>query len=413
MTKQLIVIAPSCITFAEILLPASKSISNRLLIIHEMCDRGFEIEQLSEAEDTRILKSLLDHPADVEDCGAGGTTFRFLLALRALQGREVMLTGSPRLLERPVQELVIALKELGADISYVGKEGFPPLKIRKGNMSGGRIEIRADVSSQFISALLLIAPAFQSGLELALSGKVVSAPYISMTIELMNYFGVKVQQEANILKVDHGRYVPVSFQVAPDWSAAAFFYVIAALNPDVAITLKGLGHDVLQGDRKLATLMLDWGVKTTREGNDIVIVGSGVPAGDVKYNFSETPDLAQAFAVMAAVSNRHLHLKGLSTLIGKETNRLAAMQTELKKVGCLVEITDDSMEVIQGLTKELLPGIVFDTYADHRMVMALSLISLTGFPVMIDSPDHVSKSFPNYFDQLKRLGFIINTSPAQ
>lgn len=390
---------------ARVDLPASKSVSNRLLIIHALCKENFHIENLSLADDTRILNELLQGNFSVEDCGAGGTTVRFLLALRCLQGKETFITGSERLVKRPVAALVDSLRALGAQIDYAGKEGFLPLKLGKSILQGGVMSIRADISSQFISALLLVAPYMRHAFELHLSGTIVSFPYIEMTAALMKYFGADVSMEKEVIAVRPSVYKPRDFEIPADWSAAAFFYAMAALRPGTEMRLLKLGKDEFQGDSALMNFMTAFGVDTSLAGADVLIHSKGIEPHRYLFDFTNTPDLAQAFAVMAAVSNSQMLLKGLSTLKEKETDRLYALKTELEKAGAEIHITEDSLEVLRGIKKEGISGITFNTYTDHRMVMALSMLSLCGEEVMLLEPHHVTKSFPSYFDVLTTMGF--------
>lgn len=405
MIDRTLLTAPEGPLYGEVLLPASKSISNRLLIIRALCPETLEIENLSAADDTRLLRDILHQDAFTADCGAGGTTVRFLLALQCLKGREGIITGSERLLQRPISPLIDTLRRMGAVIRYEGKEGFLPVRVGKAELKGGDITIRADVSSQFISALLLIAPCLQEGLSVHLTGEIVSLPYIGMTMALMRYFGAEVEMKGNRIRVLPGKYTARRFSVPADWSAAAFFYAMAALRPGTALTLKNLGDDRFQGDQQLKEFMRDFGVVSTVSGRDVVIKSGGIHGDVFNYDFTNTPDLAQAVTVLAAVSNRKLHLTGLSTLKGKETDRLQALKTELEKAGAQLNITESSVTVLRGIDPQLLPAVTFDTYADHRMVMSLSLLALGGAGVSINEPGHVSKSFPGYFEELEKLGF--------
>lgn len=401
------IIFPEFFAESKIELPTSKSISNRLLLIHELGKFGFEGMNWSEADDTQALKNLLENRCEVEDCEAGGTTFRFLLALRCLQGKETILTGSTRLKERPIKPLVEALNNLGAKIEYLEKDGFPPLKLNPCSLTGNEIEISSSVSSQFISALLLIAPYLPNGLIISWKDQPVSFSYVEMTIQMMKQYGVDVIQSDNSLQVSKGTYQFNNFSIPADWSAAVFFFVMAALKTNQPIHLKNIKLNSFQGDEKLLAWMTDWGVESKEVEDGLVIIGKRIPTRDFEYDFTNTPDLAQAFAVMAAVSNRRLLLNGLSTLIGKETNRLLALKTELEKAGAEIAITQHSLEVRKGIRKEFLERTIFNTYNDHRMVMALSLLGLTGTPVVLDDISPVSKSFPNYFDGLGEMGVHI------
>ncbi len=402
------IIFPEIFTEAKIELPSSKSVSNRLLLIHELGKMGFGEMNWSEADDTQVLKKLLENKFEVEDCEAGGTTFRFLLALRCLQGKETILTGSTRLKERPIKPLVEALNSLGAKIEYLEKEGFPPLKLKACSLTGNEIEISSSVSSQFISALLLIAPYLPSGLIISWKDQPVSFSYVDMTIQLMKQYGVDVIQSENSLQVSKGTYQVTDFTIPADWSAAVFFFMMVALKTNQSIHLKNIKSNSFQGDEKLLDWMQQWGVESKVVDDGLTIVGKRIPTRDFEYDFTNTPDLAQAFAVMAAVSNRKLLLTGLSTLIDKETNRLLALKTELEKAGAEIAITHHSLEVRKGIRKEFLDKTIFNTYNDHRMVMALSLLGLSGTPVVLDDISPVSKSFPNYFDELGKMDIQIS-----
>jgi 3-phosphoshikimate 1-carboxyvinyltransferase len=388
-------------------LPSSKSLSNRALIIRALTDVHFPIANLSEADDTRHLLQLIDHPAAVEFCGAGGTTLRFLLALRAAQNHSSLLSGSERLQQRPLAPLVDALRSLGADIDYVQQEGFAPVQLNGGVLSWADLKINAEISSQFITALLLIGPAVSGGLLLSLEGVPVSSSYIRMTVELMRYFGVEVSVGEKVLVVPQAKYQPREYRVSADWSAAAFAFAFAALMPGVEIFLPGLKADDGQGDAVLLHWMHDWGVSSEVLDDGLKIFGAGIPVHACSLNMIDHPDLAQAFAVMAAVAGRELHLSGLSTLPLKETDRLLALKTELEKVGASVVITSDSLSVMKGVEVSAISAQTFETYEDHRMVMALSLLASTGQELTLSDIRPVSKSFPGFFTQLELLGYSL------
>jgi len=385
-------------------LPASKSVSNRALIIQALCSTPFEIANLSVADDTRLLKQCIDHPAAIEDAGAGGTTFRFLLALRTLQQHQGVLSGSPRLMERPVRVLVDLLRSMGASIDYAGTDGFPPLKLRGGALSGGVHRVDASVSSQFVSALMLIGPRLPGGLTIVPTGEMVSATYIAMTASMMRYFGVPVLVTADQIVIPEMDYTSRDISVSSDWSAAAFFFALAALCPHSELLLKGLHFDHWQGDESAAELMLDWGVSTVVQGDGLLLRSSGIPHREFVYDFLATPDLAQAFAVMAAVAGRKLTLTGLQTLRQKETDRLSALKESLEMAGAEVIIGNDYLQVVSGVSAEKISSVNFEAYHDHRMVMALSLLACSGAVVRLKDPGQVSKSFPGFFKALAATG---------
>ncbi|MFN8154185.1 MAG: 3-phosphoshikimate 1-carboxyvinyltransferase [Bacteroidia bacterium] len=385
-------------------LPASKSLSNRLLTIRSLSAVKWPIDHLSEADDTRVLNELLEHPAHMEDAGAGGTTFRFLLAVRALQQHRGVITGSPALLERPVHLLVEALREMGAAIDYLGKEGFPPLQLNGGELIGGRYSMDAGVSSQFLSALMMIGPCLPGGLILETAGTRVSSAYVEMTASVMRNCGVQVETGEHVIVIPESAYQPVHVTVSADWSAAVFIYAWAALRPGSEIFLPLLKVRDAQGDARTAGWMEEWGVETMQEENGLRIVSSGIPQREFEYDFLNTPDLAQAFAVMAALSGRTLEITGLSTLRNKETDRLKALYQELSAVGVQVEITNERIRVSGVADPVKIRNRVFPSYQDHRMVMALSLLASSGEEVVLDDSGQVSKSFPGYFREIERLG---------
>ena len=405
MRYETLVMAPDGAVEGMVRLPGSKSVSNRALIIRALCEVDFPITGLSSATDTVILQRLLTAPTNTMDAGAGGTTFRFLLAFCAATGKDVLLTGSPRLCERPISPLVEALRELGAVITYAEKEGFPPLQLHASRLDGYEISVRTDISSQFISALMMIAPVLPRGLNMHFQGGVVSAPYIAMTARVMEYFGATVTFTSIGISVPAAKYSASSFAVPPDWSAAVFYYAIAALRPGSCIRLLRLATDQFQGDAIAMEWMRAWGVNSTVEGDDIVIRSAGFETTPLSMDFLRHPDLAQAFAVMAAVSGRPLELTGLATLRHKETDRIAALQTSLATAGVEVMAGRDSLRINGKVKKELVSEVLFPTYQDHRMVMSLSLLSLSGAAVRMENPQVVEKSYPDYFSELSALGF--------
>jgi 3-phosphoshikimate 1-carboxyvinyltransferase len=274
-------------------------------------------------------------------------------------------------------------------------------------LKGGEIRVSASISSQFLSALMLIGPSLPGGLTIRHEGNAVSKSYIDMTAALMREFGAIVVQEQNSISVVEGSFTSKPFRIPPDWSAAAVFYAMAALRPGSKLVLPDLALDQYQGDRALASLMSDWGVETTIKGNDIIITSSGIPSHSIETDFSNTPDLAQVFAVMAAISNRHMCLTGLSTLRIKETDRIQALATELEKAGAVVSAGSDFLEVKRGISAAAIASNQFSSHTDHRMVMALSPLSLVGAEVKMDGVDCVRKSFPGYVKRLKETGFRI------
>jgi 3-phosphoshikimate 1-carboxyvinyltransferase len=404
----------------RIALERSKSLSNRALVIRELCGTSFSIEYLSGSADTQTLEKLLalyrdqKKPANEPlslDAGAGGATFRFLAAFLAFQPGTQILTGNSRMLERPVEPLVDALRSLGARISYAGRPGFPPLRIEEPNWAAYRsdIKISASISSQFISALLMVAPLLPYGLRLQLEEEVVSRPYIDMTLGVMRHFGLESRFLGKEIIVPPGVYRPAPFQVEADWSAASYFYGFAALSDSCDLFLEGLNERSLQGDSILALRMEAFGVKTRFEpGGARLFKKSPCPLPPIlAWDFLENPDLAQTISVLCAAVGAQGLFSGLETLRIKETDRISALQKELKKIDVeLLEMPDwpgKACFMQEGLAgwKE---APLFSTYGDHRMAMAFSQLALLG-PIRIENPEVVEKSYPNFWEDLKSLGF--------
>lgn len=398
----------------KIKLNGSKSISNRVLIIEALSGRKIKIENLSNADDTKSLKALLKSDKKKLNAGAGGTTFRFLTAFLACQeGRKVELTGSERMQQRPIKILVDALNQLGADITYSQNEGYPPLKIKGKKLIGGEISIPADTSSQYISALLMIAPTLEKGLILNLDGKIVSKPYILMTLNLMRQFGVEASLENQTIKVEPGKYFAKKFFVEADWSAASYFYEMAALSEYSIIRIKGLQENSLQGDAVIAEIMNDFGIETTYLKNEIQIKKTAeIEKNKWDYDFIGCPDLAQTMITICTAKNINGTFKGLSTLLIKETDRVAALHTELSKFNASLFFDSNKKKWILNASdfKPIPDGeSPIDTYDDHRMAMAFAPLCLVSEQVIINDPLVVSKSYPDFWKDLESLGFIVFT----
>lgn len=415
MEKYLVQAPDSNLIKGTIKLNGSKSISNRVLIINALCNNKIQIDNLSNADDTVFMKQLLQSEETILDAGAGGTTFRFLTAFLATQqGREVVLTGSERMQQRPIKILVNALQQLGADISYENKEGFPPLRIKGKKLKGGKIELPADTSSQYITALLLIAPTLENGLELDLTGTIVSVPYIKMTLKIMNYFGIETSFTDNKIKVKHGNYQPKSFYVEGDWSAATYFYSIAVLAQQAEIELIGLTNQNIQGDAVIAAIADSFGVETTWKENAVMLNKVRKPDFSVyNFDFIECPDIAQTVLAFCAASSIEMNCEGLQTLRIKETDRIAAMNIELQKLNLasLIEIDNNHWKLnIHNLTThDSHLTISVSTYDDHRMAMAFAPLALKTKSIVIDEPHVVTKSYPMFWKDLEKLGFRIES----
>lgn len=385
-------------------LPSSKSESNRSLIIQAL-NPEIELKNLSSARDTQTMIRLLGSKEHVLDVIDAGTTMRFLTAYCAATGKDQLITGTPRMCNRPIGGLVTALRELGADIKYWKQEGYPPLhtQSRKGPLHGGSLQMPGNISSQFISAILLVSPYLSDGLALTLIDGVTSRPYLNMTMSLMQHFGAEVSWESeNTILTKPGSYQAQSYAVESDWSGASYWYAIAALSKEVDIALLGLRASSLQGDRAIVELMENFGVSTvfTEEGAVLSKNNKPLPAR-LEIDCLETPDLAQTLAVVAGALGVHLTMTNLHTLKVKETDRIEALVTELSKFGLNVTGTNDSLD-ISGTFKSTRE--VIHTYEDHRMAMAFAPLALKVPFIQLDDPDVVVKSYPEFWDHLKEIG---------
>jgi len=393
-------------------LNGSKSISNRVLIIDALTHNTFNIENLSDAQDTTTLKKALEKPSFYIDAKAGGTTYRFLTAYLATLEGEHILTGSDRMKERPIAILVDALRCLGANIEYLEKEGYPPLKISGKLEKGGKVTLPGDVSSQYLTALLLIAPTLKGGLELEWTGTLVSKPYILMTLNLMEHFGAEWKLSDQSVTVKEGHYTAKDFYVEGDWSAASYFYSIAALSKEAEIDLVGLQEQSVQGDAVIEFMMEDFGIHSEYTPMDKTLHirknGQSLPES-FTYDFLECPDLAQT--LVAALSGLKINgsFSGLKTLKIKETDRVEALRIELAKFGAIFNENGEdewSLDCSGGQQPEHRP--IIETYEDHRMAMAVAPLCLAFGNLIIENPDVVNKSYPHFWEDLKSLGFVIS-----
>lgn len=392
----------------EIVLNGSKSIANRALIIRALCGENFNIDNLSNADDTAVLQQLLESESSTLDAGAGGTTFRFLTAyLATREGKDTILTGSERMQQRPIRILVDALNALGANITYLKKDGFPPLRIKGKKLKGGKISIPADTSSQYISALLMIGPTLQGGLQLTLEGEIVSLPYILMTLNLMKYFGAEWSMKGNTIHVQQGIYTPRDFFVEADWSAASYFYSICALSEKAEIKLHGLMEESVQGDAVIAYIMEKFGVESKFEDRTVTLTKkSGFVADDFfEYDFLECPDLAQTVISYGAAAGIKMECHGLKTLRIKETDRIAALHNELSPLGVSLKETGKDQWLLKINQHNTQVALQVKTYEDHRMAMSIAPLALKVKEVVIEEPQVVTKSYPAFWNDLEKLGF--------
>lgn len=390
--------------FGEVNLPLSKSLCNRALLLSAGYPQ-IKLGAISDADDTQVLvKGLKVNKGEV-DVGAAGTAMRFLAAhFASTTGAEVILTGTQRMLQRPIGELVSALRQLGADIGYQEKEGFPPLRIIGKELSGGDVSLDGSVSSQFVTALMLIGPRLKQGLTLNLMGEIVSRPYITMTAGLMQQMGFSVRVSNSTIRIEPAGYIPARvFKPEADWSAAAFWYGMLASAKDGELELPGLMQRSLQGDSRMVRIFEELGIKTTftELGAKLVKRPAQLP-GKLVVNLVDNPDLAQPLAFTCAALGIGADLRGLQTLRIKETDRLAAIKTELTKVGVEVIITENSLQI--DATSINQPSVPIDTYEDHRMAMSAAILA-TSFPVIIANPEVVTKSYRGFWADITLVFF--------
>jgi 3-phosphoshikimate 1-carboxyvinyltransferase len=385
------------------LLPASKSISNRALIINALAGGQSALQNLSDANDTQLMLRLLNSADPVIDVEDAGTTMRFLTAFFTVTNQKKTLTGTARMKERPIALLVDALRSVGAEIRYPEKEGYPPVSIIqfKGQAQNS-VRLRGDVSSQYISAVMMIAPKLPEGLTIYLEGKVGSRPYIEMTAALMQHFGATVQFESNVITIPHQPYKPASFTVESDWSAASYWFAFTALAAEADLYLPKLSLNSLQGDHVVVDIMKHLGVQASMENGLLHLTKTNVTRS-VSWDFTHCPDLAQTIAVVCAAKGVKGHFTGLESLRIKETDRIAALQHELRKIGAdLVEESSASWTLVPAA--QLPRAASFATYKDHRMAMAFAPLA-TQMKVTIEKPEVVKKSYPNFWNDMKGVGF--------
>ncbi|MCW3084268.1 MAG: 3-phosphoshikimate 1-carboxyvinyltransferase [Bacteroidetes bacterium] len=397
-------------------LTASKSESNRALIIQALCSDRFEITNLATAQDTQVLQQILKAEAESTasenhyDVGPAGTTMRFLTAYFAARPGTHVITGSDRMKKRPIGILVDALRSLGANITYLEKEGFAPLKIEGKTLKGGEVEIDGNVSSQFISALLLVSPAFQNGLVIKFKGEITSRPYINMTLKMLEEFGVYGVWQENSISVSKQKYTVEEddfvYHVEGDWSAASYWYAFAALAEEADFTIRGLNHPSLQGDAIVADVFTFFGVKTEYIPDGIRITRTRIKDEHFGFDFSDCPDLAQTAALVTAGLQIPAFFNGLHTLRIKETDRIVALKNELSKIGVEVEILNDNSIKIKPEGAALRPEVIH-TYDDHRMAMSFAALAMKVDHVTIEHPEVVKKSYPGFWNDLEKIGFTI------
>lgn len=442
------ILPPSSIR-TSIQLPASKSISNRALIIHALGKGDCLPENLSDCDDTRVMVKALTEGGDTIDILAAGTAMRFLTAYFSITPGQRILTGTARMQQRPIQLLVDALRQLGADIAYTNREGFPPLRIRgkepnncelknceqevckqevckqenckqevceqeKKETLCSELTLQGNVSSQYISALLMIGPMLPHGLTLHLSGNIISRPYIDLTLQLMGEFGAKAEWTSESTITVHPQpYHSVPFTVESDWSAASYWYEMAALSEEAEIELTGLFSNSYQGDSRGRELFSQLGVETAFTPHGVKLTKSGQRVERMEADLVDIPDLAQTFVVTCALLNIPFRFTGLQSLKIKETDRITALRNELRKLGYAIEEENDSVLYWNGERCEAEVSPLIATYEDHRMAMAFAPAALCCPSVRIAHPHVVSKSYPRYWDDLRQAGFRMEEEATQ
>jgi 3-phosphoshikimate 1-carboxyvinyltransferase len=406
----------------QIDLPASKSISNRLLIIQYLMKQPFIIQNLSNCEDTQNLKQAIasikagvyEEKANPQiiDIGEAGTSYRFLTALLAVIPGKFILTGSAKLLERPILPLVNALNQLGAHIKFKGNNHTGPLLIEEGEITGGEISLEADISSQFITALMLVAPYFKNGLTIHLKGKIVSSAYLHLTMAIMKNFGANITLSEGTICIQNQPYVALvnHYYVESDWTAASYWYAMAVLSKESKIFLKGLQKNSLQGDSVAASLFSIYGIKSEFFDEGVLITKTAHQGFIHIFDFIDQPDLVQTFSFLNAALKQPLHVNNAANLIYKETNRIEALRKELFKIGVNLRWSNNDHFVLEPGQIDDPLNLEFETYNDHRMAMAASILAINFSDIKIQHPEVVAKSYPDYWNHMSGAGFKITKS---
>ena len=394
---------------SEVMLPASKSISNRALIISTLSGAAVMPENVSDCDDTFVMVRALTEPTPTIDIMAAGTAMRFLTAYLSVQeGEEHVLTGTERMKHRPISILVNALRQLGADIEHVGEEGYPPLRIRGKKLEGGSIELAGNVSSQYISAMLMIGPMLEKGMTLKLKDGIVSRPYIDMTLSIMREFGAKASFEDDTIGVESTGYKPIPYYIENDWSASSYWYEMVALTEGSEVRLPGLFAASLQGDQGVREIFGQLGVETVMLPGDggvqppgALLRHTGKVADRLDIDMLRVPDLAQTVVVTCCMLGVKFHITGLQSLKIKETDRITALRTELRKLGYVIGEENDSILFWNGERCQPDAQPAIDTYEDHRMAMSFAPCSQKMGQIRINNPEVVSKSYPTFWEEFE------------
>ena len=391
----------------KIKITGSKSETNRLLFLQSLFP-NFKIQNKSNSDDSSVMQAALKSTSDFIDINHAGTAMRFLTSyFSQLEGREVILTGSERMQQRPIKILVDALRSLGASIEYEKKQGYPPLRIKGKKLVGGKISLPASISSQYISSLIMLGPILKAGIELNLEGTITSMPYINMTLDLLKRLGIKTEFKGHRILVKNISKSKNTIQVVEsDWSSASYFFSIAALSDKAKIYLSNYKSNSLQGDSILRIIYKQLGVNSYFEGNNLILEKENISSPkSIKWDLSNAPDIAQTIAVSCYGLGVACDLEGLHTLKIKETDRLVALDTELSKLGAKISVTNKSLHLASD--QDFQKGITISTYNDHRMAMAFAPLALK-IPLSVNKAEVVSKSYPSFWEDLNSLNFKID-----
>ncbi|MBC5838556.1 3-phosphoshikimate 1-carboxyvinyltransferase [Flavobacterium muglaense] len=392
---------------AQIAVTGSKSETNRLLLLKALFP-AITLANTSNSDDSEVMEKALKGTEEIVDIHHAGTAMRFLTAFFAVnEGREVVLTGSQRMTERPIKVLVEALEQLGAQITYEKEVGYPPIRIKGQKITASKVNIPANVSSQYISALMLVAPKLENGIEINLVGEITSVPYIKMTLALLNDLGVQTSFEGNLIKVFPKAVVaPREMVVESDWSSASYFFSLVALADTAVITINSYKENSLQGDSALVEIYKQMGVVSQFKNNALTLTKDvNFKPETLNLDLNNTPDIAQTIVVTCLGLGIGCHLTGLHTLKIKETDRLEALRMELTKLGATISVTNDSLTLVASAS--INHNTTIATYNDHRMAMAFAPLALK-VPIIIENAEVVSKSYPDFWEDMKKLDFIIS-----
>lgn len=405
MPETLELVSSTRIIHAQPQLPASKSICNRLLVLEQVSKGAIIPEIISDADDSQKLHYLLSNKPDFADAGDGGTTFRFALAFfAASENYSGILTGTDRLRERPQHLLIKALRSLGAEITCLEKEGFAPVRITGKKLNGGKITIDTGVSSQFVTAILLVSPMLNGPLEIELQGEMVSASYLEMTIDILRKSGVSIDYSDKIIRVGKVNWNAGIFPVECDWSAASYWYALLALAHRGSVFLQGLHLESLQGDAVCATIFERLGVHSIQEKNGIRLSKVLLNTDEIDLDASNFPDLVQTLVVVLVALKIKARITGLKTLRIKESDRLKALQQELKKIKFELLVHGDDQLECSGLSPDFSKTLIVETYNDHRMAMSFAALVTVVYKLAIRNPEVVSKSYPNFWKDIRESG---------